>query len=127
MEWVNDYEDCQRLESYKYDHILRDEGFERRLVGGSGDGIGDPWVIYTKNIVEVLRKAVMLSTTDNFILQGRHLADDREVHHISISYIQIFDATALVFLPSLSSARRQTHHECRAPISSLLLSLLPRY
>lgn len=61
-EGVKDYEHSQRLESNKYDHLLSNDGFERAIVGGSGDGIGATWVMYTKNILfeEVLRKQVML-------------------------------------------------------------------
>lgn len=89
IELIIDYEDFQRLESKNYEHALRDEDFQRPMVGSCSDGIRTNWIMYTKNILELVEKQFMQSMTDGVKFQGDGHPEDQEEHSISTSYLRM--------------------------------------
>lgn len=70
-------EDCERIDSDRYEAILRDDGFTRTPVRADGTTSDSTPSMYYKDIVQVLRNQVALSAKQDFIFRP----DDTYLEH----------------------------------------------
>lgn len=96
--WITTIHDCDRLDLNrndilnKYDTLLRQEGFFRTPVRSERPENREVTSLYSKNIVEVLRKKIALTRVQETIFQCPYVSSDTVDHPINKYYFkQVID------------------------------------